>query len=296
MITIDPSKTTVKELHPMLLGSISPRPIAFVSTIDADGKPNLAPYSFFNVFSTVPPIAIFSPARRGRDNTTKHTYQNVKAVGECVINIVNHAMVEQMSLASTEYPAGVSEFVKAGFTPLASETVRPARVKESPVQLECKVRQVMELGDQGGAGNLIICEILRVHIQEEVLDEKGLIDPRKIDQVARMGGHWYTRAKEGLFQLPQPTTQVGIGFDQLPVDVRASKVLTGNQLAKLAGVEHLPDETSVNEYKLVELADLFVTHEDEPAVLERKLHEHAAQLITEGKVQEAWMTLLAWND
>jgi flavin reductase (DIM6/NTAB) family NADH-FMN oxidoreductase RutF len=296
MITIDPAQTTVPQLHPLLLGAVAPRPVAFVSTLDEHGRPNLAPYSFFNVFSTNPPIAIFSPARRGRDNTTKHTYENVRKVAECVINIVNYAMVEQMSLASTEYPEGVDEFVKSGLTPMASEAVKPFRVKESPVQMECKVREVKELGNQGGAGNLIICEIVRIHIDASVMDADGKIDPRRVDQVARMGGHWYTRASAGLFQLPQPTTQIGIGFDALPADVLHSKVLTGNQLALLAGATALPDETTVNEYKLTELAELFIEFEDQPMQLEVMLHQRAATLLNERKVSEAWLTLLAWNE
>lgn len=296
MITIDPSQTTVPQLHPILLGAVSPRPIAFVSTIDEQGRPNLAPYSFFNVFSTNPPVAIFSPARRGRDNTTKHTLENAKKVAECVINIVNYSMVEKMSLASTEYAEGVNEFVKAGLTAVASEAVRPFRVQESPVQLECKILEIKELGNQGGAGNLIICEIVRIHIDPHVLDSDGKIDPRKMDQVARMGGHWYTRAVNGLFQLPQPTTQIGIGFDALPHDILHSKILTGNQLAQLAGVTSLPDETSVNEYKLTELAELFIEFEDDPAQLEETLHKRAAELLEQRNVSEAWLTLLAWNE
>ena len=215
---------------------------------------------------------------------------------ECVINIVNYAMVEQMSLASTEYPEGVSEFEKSGLTPIASEVVKPFRVKEAPVQFECKINDVVALGNQGGAGNLILCEVVRIHVSEDILDEDGRISPVKIDQVARMGGHFYTRANQGLFQLPQPMTQVGIGFDQLPSDIRTSSVLTGNELAQLAGVEALPNETEVNEYKLTELADLFVELEGQAAKLELELHERAKVLIHEKKIMEAWMTLLAFNN
>jgi flavin reductase (DIM6/NTAB) family NADH-FMN oxidoreductase RutF len=283
-------------LHQYLLGSVGPRPIAFVSTIDEEGNVNLAPYSFFNIFSVAPPIAIFSPARRGRDNTTKHSYENAKAVPECVINIVNHAMVEQMSLASTEYAKGINEFEKAGLTPVQSELVRPPRVGESPVQFECKINQVIELGQNGGAGNLVVCEIIKIHIRTEVLNEDGKIDPIKMDQVARMGGHWYTRAKAGLFQLPQPTTKIAIGFDQLPADVRTSRILTGNELAKLAGVEHLPDETSVNEYKLIELSDLFIELENNPEELEMALHTRAQNLLAQNDTESAWKTLLAFNN
>ncbi len=296
MLTINPSQTPIPKLHQYLLGAIGPRPIALASTMDAEGRPNLAPFSFFNVFSVHPPIVIFSPARRGRDSTTKHTYENVKNVKECVINMVNYDMVQQMSLTSTEYPAGVNEFEKSGLTPVASEAVKPFRVKESPIQLECIVKEVIELGQEGGAGNLIVCEIVRIHINEEVLDEEGKISPMKMDQVARMGGHWYTRANKGLFQLPQPTTNIGIGVDQMPHGLRWSKVLTGNNLGKLGGIETLPDETTVNEYKLTELADMFIEFENDAKALEQKLHERAHRLLEENKVAEAWMTLLAFND
>jgi flavin reductase (DIM6/NTAB) family NADH-FMN oxidoreductase RutF len=296
MLSLDPKELPQPKLHQYLLGAIGPRPIAFASTLDAEGRPNLAPYSFFNVFSSNPPILIFSPARRGRDNTTKHTLENALVTKECVINIVNYAMVEQMSLASTEYPEGVSEFTKTGLTPIASEVVKPFRVKEAPVQFECKINDVVALGTQGGAGNLVICEVVRIHVAEDILDEDGRISPIKIDQVARMGGHFYTRANQGLFQLPQPMTQVGIGFDSMPEDVRTSEVLTGNELAQLAGVESLPNETEVNEYKLTELADLFMEYEGRAGELEQQLHHKAKALVAEKKIAEAWMTLLAFNN
>lgn len=205
-------------------------------------------------------------------------------------------MVQQMSLSSVEYPKGVNEFIKSGLTPIASEVVKPPRVKESPVQMECIVKQVIELGNQGGAGNLVICEIVRIHIQEDILDQNGNIDPFKIDQVARLGGDWYCRVKPGLFEVEKPNTKLGIGVDQIPSDIRFSKILTGNNLGQLGNVEALPDETSVNEYKLTELADLFIDLEDNPSLLEQRLHERAAQLLEEGKIQEAWMTLLAFNN
>jgi flavin reductase (DIM6/NTAB) family NADH-FMN oxidoreductase RutF len=296
MLSLDPKELPQPKLHQYLLGAIGPRPIAFASTLDAEGRPNLAPYSFFNVFSSNPPILIFSPARRGRDNTTKHTLENALVNRECVINIVNYAMVEQMSLASTEYPEGVSEFAKTGLTPIASEVVKPFRVKEAPVQFECKINDVVALGTQGGAGNLVICEVVRIHVSEDILDEDGRISPVKIDQVARMGGHFYTRANQGLFQLPQPMTQVGIGFDKMPEDIRTSQILTGNELAQLAGVESLPNETEVNEYKLTELADLFMEYEGRASELEQQLHHKAKALIAEKKIAEAWMTLLAFNN
>jgi flavin reductase (DIM6/NTAB) family NADH-FMN oxidoreductase RutF len=296
MLSLDPKELTQPKLHQYLLGAIGPRPIAFASTLDAEGRSNLAPYSFFNVFSSNPPILIFSPARRGRDNTTKHTLENALVTKECVINIVNYAMVEQMSLASTEYPEGVSEFEKTGLTPIASEVVKPFRVKEAPVQFECKINDVVALGTQGGAGNLVICEVVRIHVSEDILDEDGRISPVKIDQVARMGGHFYTRANQGLFQLPQPMTQVGIGFDKMPEDVRTSQVLTGNELAQLAGVEALPNETEVNEYKLTELADMFMEYEGRASELEQQLHQKAKGLVADKKITEAWMTLLAFNN
>ena len=297
MISIDPKEIPVPKLHQHLLGAIGPRPIAFASTIDAAGNDNLAPFSFFNVFSANPPILIFSPARSGRANTTKDTYNNVKVVPEVVINVVNFNMVHQMSLASSPFAPGISEFVKSGFTPLASETIRPMRVAESPVQFECKVIEVKELGDQGGAGNLIICEVQRIHISEAILDENQMIDQFKIDLVSRMGGNWYCRADENsMFEIQKPITTIGIGFDQLPEDVRNSSVLSGNDLGHLAGIEALPNETDVNEYKLMELSDVFVALEDEPARLEIALHQRAKELLQENQLEEAWKTLLAFNN
>lgn len=240
MKTIDPKAVSTAALHGYMLGAVTPRPIAFASTIDAEGKVNLSPFSFFNVFSANPPIMIFSPARRGRDNTTKHTYENVLQVKQVVINIVNYDIVQQMSLSSTEYGKGVNEFEKAGLTPLASQTIKPPRVAESPVQFECKVNEVVSLGTEGGAGNLVICEVLKMHIDEAILDANGNIDPVKLDAVSRMGGNWYGRAKEGMFEVPKPLTTLGIGFDQLPKVVYTSKFLTGNDLAMLANVKVLP--------------------------------------------------------
>ncbi|HPF11523.1 MAG TPA: flavin reductase family protein [Flavobacteriaceae bacterium] len=240
MLHINPSEIPVPQLHGYLLGSVSPRPICFASTVDAQGQVNLAPYSFFNVFSANPPVLIFSPARRVQGNTTKHTLENVLETKEVVVNIVSYAMVQQMSLASTEYPKGVNEFVKAGFTEVASEMVKPPRVAEAPVQMECRVREVMSLGEHGGAGNLVIVEVVKLHIDENILDEEGVIDPLKIDTVARMGGNWYSRAKAGLFEVPKPLRTLGIGVDALPEEIRLSSVLTGNDLGQLANVEALP--------------------------------------------------------
>jgi len=297
MITLDPKTLPVPKVHQYLLGAIGPRPIAFASTIDAEGNHNLAPFSFFNVFSANPPILIFSPARAGRSNTTKDTYNNVKVIPEVVINVVNFDMVHQMSLASSPYPAGTSEFTKSGFTALESETIKPMRVAEAPVQFECKVNQVIELGTEGGAGNLVICEVTRIHIREEVLDADGMIDQKKIDLVARMGGNWYCRADENsMFEITKPITTCGIGFDLLPSDILASTVLSRNDLGQLAGIDALPDETDVNEYKLLELSELFVSLEDDANALENALHKRAKSLLSENKLNEAWMTLLAFNN
>jgi flavin reductase (DIM6/NTAB) family NADH-FMN oxidoreductase RutF len=297
MVTLNPAELPVQKLHQYLLGAIGPRPIAFASTIDRDGKPNLAPFSFFNVFSANPPILIFSPARSGRTNTTKDTYNNVKVVPEVVINIVNYDIVHQMSLASSPYPSDVDEFVKSGFTPVASETIKPMRVAESPVQFECKVNQVIELGTEGGAGNLIICEVTRIHISENVLDEKGMIDQHKIDLISRMGGDWYCRADQNsMFEVKKPITTCGIGFDQLPKDIVSSAVFSKNDLGQLAGIEEFPNETDVNEYKLLELSDLFVTLDNDAEKLENELHLRALGLLKQNKLEGAWLTLLAFNN
>jgi flavin reductase (DIM6/NTAB) family NADH-FMN oxidoreductase RutF len=297
MLTLDPKELPIPKLHGYLLGAIGPRPIAFASTIDENGVNNLSPFSFFNVFSAAPPILIFSPARNGRTNTTKDTYNNVKNIPEVVINIVNMDILHQMSLSSSPYGSEVDEFVKAGLTPIASDTVRPMRVLEAPVQFECKVLEVRELGDQGGAGNLVICEVTKIHIHEEILAEDGTIDQKKINLVARMGGNWYCHANEAsMFEVTKPITTIGIGFDQIPADIRVSSVLSGNDLAQLAGVTELPNETDVNEYKLLELSDLFLTLEDEPEKLELALHQRAKELINTNDIEGAWMTLLSFND
>lgn len=297
MIDLNPKELPIPRLHQLLMGAVGPRPIAFASTVDLDGNHNLSPFSFFNVFSANPPILIFSPARNGRTNTTKDTYNNVKMVPEVVINIVNFDMVQQTSLSSSPYASDVDEFVKAGFTALESELIRPRRVAESPVQLECNVLEVKELGTEGGAGNLVICEVVKLHIAEEIMDENGLIDQLKINLVARMGGNWYCHANEqSMFEVAKPLTTIGIGFDQLPADIKASKILSGNDLGLLASVEDLPDETAVNEYKLLELSEFFITLENEAEKLEVALHKHAKQLLSEHKVMEAWQTLLAFNN
>ena len=274
MKSINPKEIEIPKLHRYLLGSVGPRPIAFASTIDSKGNINLAPFSFFNVFSANPPIMIFSPARSGRTNESKDTYNNVKEVPEVVINVVTHDMVHQMSLASSPYDSDVSEFEKAGFTSLASDMITPPRVKESPVQFECKVNEVIELGEQGGAGNLIICEVLRIHVKESLLDQNEMIDQHKIDLVSRMGGNWYCRAdKNSMFEIQKPITTCGIGFDALPTDIRNSSILSGNDLGQLAGIEQLPNETDVNEYKLLELSELFLSLEEDAVQLEIEIHK-----------------------
>lgn len=238
---INPSEVSLGKLHNTLLGSVGPRPIAFASTIDSNGNRNLSPFSFFNVFSANPPIAIFSPAKSGRTNTQKDTYNNVKEVPEVVINVVNFSIVQQMSLSSTAYSSDTDEFIKSGLTPIESETIRPFRVKESPVQLECIVREVVELGDEGGSGNLVICEVKLIHIDDSILNNDGQIDQHKIDLVGRMGGNYYVRAGgEALFEVPKPIQQKGVGVDALPEPIKNSSILTGNDLGMLANVESIP--------------------------------------------------------
>jgi flavin reductase (DIM6/NTAB) family NADH-FMN oxidoreductase RutF len=258
MLTLDPKELSIPKLHHYLLGSIGPRPIAFASTIDAEGNRNLAPFSFFNVFSANPPILIFSPARSGRTNTTKNTHDNVKAVAEVVINVVTYDMVHQMSLTSSPFEAGVDEFEKAGFTPIASDTIRPFRVKESPVQMECKVLEVKELGENGGAGNLIICEVQKIHIDERVLDDNRMVDQKKIDLVSRMGGNWYCRANDAsMFEVDKPITTIGVGVDSLPIKIRTSSQLTGNDLGILGNMQTIPtDEEIKAELSVIETPSL----------------------------------------
>ena len=246
MLTIDPKELPIPKLHHYLLGSIGPRPIAFASTIDAEGNRNLAPFSFFNVFSANPPILIFSPARSGRTNTTKNTHDNVKTVPEVVINVVTYDMVHQMSLTSSPFEAGVDEFEKAGFTPIASDTIRPFRVKESPVQIECKVLEIKELGQNGAAGNLVICEVQKIHIDERVLDENQMVDQKKIDLVSRMGGNWYCRANDtSMFEVDKPITTIGVGVDSLPINIRTSSQLTGNDLGILGNMQAIPTDEEI---------------------------------------------------
>jgi flavin reductase (DIM6/NTAB) family NADH-FMN oxidoreductase RutF len=294
ILTIHPADIRPSEMHAYLLGAVAPRPIAFASTVDKDGQVNLSPFSFFNTFGSNPPILVFSPARRGRDNTTKHTLENVKEVPEVVVNIVNYPMVEQMSLASTEYPRGVNEFIKAGLTPVASDKVSPPRVLESPVSFECKVKEVIALGDGPGAGNLVVCEVLVMHVKKNILNEAGKIDPFKIDAVARMGGDWYCRANgEALFEIAKPLTTLGIGVDQIPANIRNSVVLTGNDLGKLGNVEHLPNAEAVGEASNWEdVKEVMLRFKNDSESLENHLHTLAKEYLTRGEVDAAWKILL----
>ena len=291
---IVPGEIKTGELHSYLLGAVAPRPICFASTLDKDGNPNLSPFSFFNVFGSNPTTLVFSPSRKVRDNTLKHTLLNIYDTKEVVINVVNYAMVQQMSLSSCEYPKDVDEFVKSGFTKLPSEKVKAFRVAESPVQLECKVRDIIETGTEGGAGNLIICEVLVMHINDNILNEKNQIDPHKIDLVARMGGDFYCRASgAAVFQVAKPNTQLGIGVDALPESIRNSNILTGNNLGQLANVNELPFvDATFNDDKLKNIIQYFSINPDE---MEKELHAYAKELLDSGKVQQAWQVLLALN-
>jgi flavin reductase (DIM6/NTAB) family NADH-FMN oxidoreductase RutF len=271
---------------------VAPRPICFASTIDKNGSVNLSPFSFFNLFSSQPPIVIFSPSRRVRDNTTKHTLQNVLEVPEVVINIVTYDMVQQTSLASCEYPKGIDEFEKAGFTRETALMVKPPMVKESKVKLECKVLEVKPLGEEGGAGNLVICEVLCMHMDDALLDEERKVDQRKLEHVARLGGDWYCRVSpENLFKVAKPNTQLGIGVDALPESIRFSKILTGNHLGQLANVNELP--VVVPSFDDEQLKSIIQYFSVDPAEMEKEIHSYAARLLNEGKVYEAWQVLLA---
>ncbi|HNK96968.1 MAG TPA: flavin reductase family protein [Chitinophagales bacterium] len=284
---IDPSELTIPKLHQYILGSVSPRPISFASTVDLEGRPNLAPFSFFTAVGSNPPMVVFSPARSGRDNTTKHTLDNVEATKEVVINIVNYPIVHQMSLASSPYPKGVNEFIKSGLTPIPSEKVKPFRVKESIVSMECIVRDVIHTGDKGGAGNIVMCEIVLMHIDDNILDADGRMDPFKMDLVARMGGEYYARIiPESIFVLPQPKTEVGIGIDSLPEFARNSHVLSGNDLGKLGTLQELPNEEALASAKTYLQAGM--TGEDACVV--------AKQLISEGKTTEALALLVSFSE
>jgi flavin reductase (DIM6/NTAB) family NADH-FMN oxidoreductase RutF len=284
MLTIIPDEMETGKFHSYLLGAVAPRPIAFASTIDEDGNPNLSPFSFFNVFGSNPATLIFSPARRVRGNTTKHTLDNVLATKEVVINVVNYDMVQQMSLSSTEYPKGVNEFIKAGFTMLKSEEIKPFRVAESPVQFECIVKDVIFTGYEGGAGNLIICEVLKMHISEAVLDENGEIDQHKIDLVARAGGNYYSRAKDGFFEIPKPISTLGIGVDNIPSEIRNSIILTGNDLGMLGNVAQMPSKETVDNFGK--------EHPQFIGLETTKKHIFAREFLKNNHIESAWNVLL----
>lgn len=293
MKTINPKDVPIAQFHSYLLGAVAPRPIAFASTVDKDGNVNLSPFSFFNVFGTNPPVLVFSPSRRVRDNTTKHSLENVLEVPEVVINMVSFSMVEQMSLASTEYEKGVNEFVKSGFTEEKSTLVRPPRVKEAPVAFECKVLEVLPIGEGGGSANLVICEVLLAHISEQILDEKDQVDPHKLDAVARMGGDWYCRANgEALFEIAKPIRNKGIGVDNIPLNIRNSAVLTGNNLGRLGNCEHIPGQTEIEEYsKDATIQEMKLRFKNDRESFDFHLHEHAKKVLESGDVNTAWKIL-----
>ena len=295
MLTLNTSDLSPVDLQNYLQYAIAPRPICFASTIDKEGNVNLSPFSFFNLFSTKPPVCVFSPSRRVRDSTTKHTLENIHEVPEVVINIVTYDMVQQTSLASVEYPKGVNEFIKAGFTQIASEIVKPPRVAESPVQFECVVNKVISLGTGAGAGNLILAEIKLMHISESILNTEGRIDQQKLDLVARLGGDWYARVNsDNLFQVAKPNRHIGIGVDAIPFAIRNSKILTGNNLGQLGNVTALPTDEEVEAYSvepaIKEILDATI---GDSQTRELQLHLKAKQLLDEGRVEEAWMILLS---
>lgn len=291
---IDLNELKPADRHNYLQYAIAPRPVCFASTIDKAGQVNLSPFSFFNLFSSTPPILIFSPSRRVRDNTTKHTLQNVLEVPEVVINIVDYDMVHQTSLASCEYPRDTNEFIKAGFTEEPATLVKPPMVKESKIKIECRVIEVKPLGESGGAGNLVICEALRMHIDKNILDDKGMIDQHKIHHIARLGGDWYCKVDEhSLFRVEKPNTQLGIGIDALPEQIRNSRILSGNDLGQLANVHEMPGvDPAFHDDKLKNIFQYYSVSPDE---MEKELHTYARTLLEAGKIKEAWQVLLALN-
>lgn len=289
---IDLSQISTMEKQQWLQHAIAPRPICFASTIDTEGNVNLSPFSFFNLFSSNPPIVIFAPARRVRDNTTKHSLQNVLAVPECVINIVDYDMVQQASLSSCEFPKGVDEFLKTGFTKEPASMVKPPMVKEAKIKLECRVNEVKSLGEEGGAGQLVIAEVLCMHVDENILGDDGKIDQRKLHLIARLGGDWYCRVNESnLFKVDKPNTKCGIGVDVLPDGVRTSTILTGNHLGTLGNVHDMPViDPAFSDDRLKNIVQYYAVS---PSEMEKELHIYAAELLNEGKVAEAWQVLLS---
>lgn len=289
MLSIIPKELTPVQVQAYLQAAVGPRPIALASTLDENGNANLSPFSFFNIFSSNPPILIFSPARRVRNNTIKHTLINAEATKEVVINIVNYDIVQQISLASTEYGDGIDEFIKAGLTKVASDVVRPFRVAESPVQLECKVNQIVPLGTEGGAGNLVICEVLKMHINENILNENGGIDQAKIDLVARMGGNWYTRANAGMFEVEKPLTTLGIGVDSVPEEIKKSDIFVGNDLGKLGNIEQTPTSEEVFAF-LNENQDIKMHLENNNT---KEIYKKAKELLDADQVLDAWKIIVS---
>lgn len=289
---IDLANLKAAEKQHYLQHIVAPRPICFASTINKEGEVNLSPFSFFNMFSSHPPIVVFSPSRRVRNNTNKHTLENVMEVPEVVINMVTYDMVQQTSLASCEYPRGTNEFIKAGFTPEPATLIKPPMVKESKAKMECKVIEIKSLGEEGGAGNLVICEVLRMHIDESLLDEDGKLDQRRIHHVARLGGNWYCQVNENsLFEVEKPNTQLGIGIDTLPTGIRESNILTGNNLAQLANMQEIPAiDPAYDDNHLRQIIQYYSLNPDD---MEKELHLHAKQLLENGKTKEAWQVLLS---
>ncbi len=289
MLSISPKDITTIQLQNYLQGAVGPRPIALASTIDSNGNPNLSPFSFFNLFSANPPILIFSPSRRVRDNTTKHTLQNAENTKEVVINVVNYNLVQQTSLSSTEYEKNINEFIKAGLTTIPSDIVKPYRVAESPVQFECKVTEIIPLGQEGGAGNLVICEVLKIHINEEILDENGAINPYKIDLVSRLGGNWYSRANVGLFEVIKPLETLGIGVDSIPNHIKKSPVFDGNDLGMLGNIESLPTSEEITIFAQDNFSIKGILSSDD----EEKLFLKAKEYLNNQDILSAWKVLLA---
>jgi flavin reductase (DIM6/NTAB) family NADH-FMN oxidoreductase RutF len=288
---LDLHTLTAVQRQNFLQHSIAPRPICFASTINQSGNVNLSPFSFFNLFSTTPPIVIFSPSRRVRDNTTKHTLENVLVVPEVVINVVDEDMIQQVSLSSCDYPRNTNEFMKAGFTEEPATLVKPPMVKESKIKMECRVLEIKPLGKEGGAGSLVICEVLRMHIKEEVLDNNGMIDQTKMNLVARLGGDWYSKTgTASLFKVAKPNIHLGMGIDSLPPAIKNSRYLTGNHLGQLANVEELPAvDPAFHDDKL---KNIFQYYSINPEEMEKELHQYAKELLDTGKVTEAWQVLL----
>lgn len=293
-MTLDLSALTPVQAQQYLQHAIAPRPVCFASTISSEGLVNLSPFSFFNLFSTCPPILIFSPSRRVRDNSTKHSFQNVLEVPEVVVNIVDYAMVQQVSLASCDFPRDANEFEKAGFTPEPATLVKPPMVKESKIKMECKVLEVRPLGQEGGAGNLVMCEILRMHIDDSILDDNKMIDQEKLALIARLGADWYCRVDStNLFRVEKPNIKLGIGIDTLPPHIRNSRILTGNHLGQLGNVHEMPVVDAAFDDE--RLKNIFQYYAISPEEMEKELHTYAKELLDRGKVREAWQVLLALN-